>query len=223
MTEKKSFVIHIDSLNVLDDLTDEQAGKLFKAIKAYQNNENIELESIIKIAFSPFKNQFSRDLGSYKNRCEQNKINGLKGGRPKKQNGFQESEKTELVIQKPKKADSDSDSDSDSDNKDKKPSRFTPPTHEQVLSYMTENGYPYNHESEKFIDFYSMKGWMVGKNKMKDWKAAVRNWLKNCKLPEKKINTQPVDTFDYNSAEARKAQMDKEVQELMDFVPNVRY
>ena len=28
----------------------------------------------------------------------------------------------------------------------------------------------------KFINFYESKGWMVGKNKMKDWKAAVRNW-----------------------------------------------
>lgn len=31
-------------------------------------------------------------------------------------------------------------------------------------------------DAERFVDFYSSKGWMVGKNKMKDWKAAVRNW-----------------------------------------------
>ena len=31
-------------------------------------------------------------------------------------------------------------------------------------------------DPEKFIDFYESKGWMVGKNKMKDWKAAVRTW-----------------------------------------------
>ena len=33
-----------------------------------------------------------------------------------------------------------------------------------------------NVDPARFVDFYSSKGWMVGKNKMKDWKAAVRNW-----------------------------------------------
>ena len=59
--KKKSFVLHIDSLDVLDDLSDEQAGKLFKAIKAYQKNDGMEVDSLVKIAFSPFKNQFTRD------------------------------------------------------------------------------------------------------------------------------------------------------------------
>jgi hypothetical protein len=36
-------------------------------------------------------------------------------------------------------------------------------------------------DSQRFHDFYSSKGWMVGKNKMKDWKAAARNWLSNNK------------------------------------------
>ena len=51
---------------------------------------------------------------------------------------------------------------------------FTPPTLEQVKEYCTErkNGV----DAERFIDFYACKGWMVGKNKMKDWKAAVRTW-----------------------------------------------
>jgi hypothetical protein len=33
-----------------------------------------------------------------------------------------------------------------------------------------------NIDAEAFIDFYSSKNWMIGKNKMKDWKAAVRTW-----------------------------------------------
>ena len=53
-------------------------------------------------------------------------------------------------------------------------SRFTPPTLEEVSDYCQErnNGV----DPQKFIDFYSSKGWMVGKNKMKDWKASVRTW-----------------------------------------------
>ena len=34
-------------------------------------------------------------------------------------------------------------------------------------------------DAERFIDFYESKGWFVGKNKMKDWKAAVRNWARS--------------------------------------------
>jgi len=70
-----------------------------------------------------------------------------------------------------------------------KSTRFTPPEVAQVKAYATEKGFP-NFDAEKFCDFYISKGWMVGKNKMKDWKAAVRTWLK-----ENKTNTnqdQPV-------------------------------
>lgn len=62
MSDKiKSFILHNDSLNILDDLTDEQAGLLFKAIRNYQNDEVLDLDTLTKVAFSPFKNQFERD------------------------------------------------------------------------------------------------------------------------------------------------------------------
>ena len=53
---------------------------------------------------------------------------------------------------------------------------FVPPTLEEVKAYILEKGYAV--DAERFIDFYTSKGWMVGKNKMKDWKAAVRTWSK---------------------------------------------
>ena len=55
--------------------------------------------------------------------------------------------------------------------------RFSPPTIEEVRAYCNERGN--NVDPEKFIDFYESKGWMVGKTKMKDWRAAVRNWERN--------------------------------------------
>ena len=57
--------------------------------------------------------------------------------------------------------------------------RFTPPTKEDVYLYMVEKGMNNKQEAEKFFDYYSSKGWLVGKAKMKDWKASVRNWIKN--------------------------------------------
>lgn len=52
--------------------------------------------------------------------------------------------------------------------------KFTPPTAEEVEAYCNENGFWV--DAEHFIDHYSANGWMVGKSKMKDWRATVRNW-----------------------------------------------
>ena len=56
---------------------------------------------------------------------------------------------------------------------------FAAPTSEMVLAYMDEKMVGNRIEAEKFVDFYESKGWVVGKAKMKDWKAAVRNWTKD--------------------------------------------
>jgi hypothetical protein len=58
--------------------------------------------------------------------------------------------------------------------KSKTATRFSPPTKEEVEKFIEENGY--NVDATRFVDFYESKGWFVGKNKMKDWKAAVRGW-----------------------------------------------
>lgn len=59
----------------------------------------------------------------------------------------------------------------------KKPKGFRPPTLDEVRAYCMERGN--NVDAEKFIDFYTSNGWKVGKNSMKDWKAAVRTWERN--------------------------------------------
>ena len=58
----------------------------------------------------------------------------------------------------------------------KKTTTFKPPTVEEVRAYCRERGNTV--DPETFVDFYSAKGWMLGKNKMKDWRAAVRTWEK---------------------------------------------
>ena len=55
-----------------------------------------------------------------------------------------------------------------------KAKRFYPPTLDEVKQYCEER--KNNIDPMAFIDFYSSKGWMIGKNRMKDWKAAVRTW-----------------------------------------------
>jgi len=112
---KKSFILHLDSLEILNELTDEQAGKLLKACYEYNIGIDPKLDTLTKMIFIPFRNQFNRDLEKYQDTCEKNKLNGSKGGRPSK------TQKTHSVSKNPneaKKADNDSDRDRDS-KKDK--------------------------------------------------------------------------------------------------------
>ena len=67
----------------------------------------------------------------------------------------------------------------DSIDKSDKPTRkrFTPPKLEEVQAYCIER--QNNVDAERFVDYYTSNGWRVGKQSMKDWKAAVRTWEKN--------------------------------------------
>ena len=61
--------------------------------------------------------------------------------------------------------------------KNNKNSRFVPPTVEEVATYCRERNNAV--DAENFVDFYTAKGWKIGKDTMKDWKAAVRTWERN--------------------------------------------
>jgi len=67
----------------------------------------------------------------------------------------------------------DTDTDTDKEKKNKR-GAFAPPTLKEVQEYVSSQGYSIS--PQRFIDFYQAKGWMIGKNKMKDWRAAVRGW-----------------------------------------------
>lgn len=64
---------------------------------------------------------------------------------------------------------------------------FVPPTVEEVSQFCSENNIDVN--ANTFVNFYESKGWFVGKNKMKNWKAAVRTWERN--NARRYDNTQP--------------------------------
>jgi hypothetical protein len=78
-----SIILHLDSLEILDKLTVEQSAELFKAIRDYNQGKELELSPIVDLIFTPFKNQFDRNLEKYDKVCKRNQENGKKGGRPK--------------------------------------------------------------------------------------------------------------------------------------------
>lgn len=90
-------------------------------------------------------------------------------------------------------------------NVSKPKKRFTPPTRNEVLDHMLTKHLPFDLaevESEKFINFYESKGWLVGKAKMKNWKAAASNWVTRCQTEKKTGNQQ--SHFDYSVDQARR-------------------
>ncbi len=75
---------------------------------------------------------------------------------------------------------------STTNNNVKNEKKFIIPTFNDVLEYCMQNNLDV--DGVKFINFYESKGWMVGKNKMKDWKAAIRTWVK----PKQEIQQQRI-------------------------------
>lgn len=177
-SERKSFIIHKDSLSVLKKLTDDQAGKLFKAISAYQEDKILPEDNLISIIFEPFLNQFQRDEENWQ-KVREARINaGSMGGKQKLANASKRKQKEANLAVSVSKSVSVSVSKSDikeisslrSDTK----KNFIKPTLEEIQAYCQERKNSVN--PQKWFNHYESNGWKVGKNPMKDWKAAVRTW-----------------------------------------------
>ena len=111
---KKSFVLHKDTLDILDKLSDEHAGKLFKMIKDYQNECEIECAFPLDLVFLPFQKQFERDGLKYAQLCEKNRQIAVNRHSTKR------NQPLPKVPNVTKSTDRDSDSDSDSDKEKNK-------------------------------------------------------------------------------------------------------
>ena len=168
--DKKSFVLYCDIIHTIEQLTDEQAGHLFKHVLYYVNDLNPDTDNVItKIAFEPIKQQLKRDLVRYEKIRERNSLSARMRW---------DANACERIPNDAKNADNDNDNDNDInivlEQKAKKPKRFTKPPVDDVRQYMAELNM--NDMSQRFVDYYESNGWKVGKNPMKDWKAAVRTW-----------------------------------------------
>lgn len=79
--------------------------------------------------------------------------------------------------------------------------KFVIPTVEEVQAYCDERGN--NIDAQHFIDYYSARGWMLGKNHIKDWKACIRTWERNDSFKPHKHNEEPEHhKYDQNGYES---------------------
>lgn len=176
VTLRDSVVFYRSFYEAIKDLPAEQFKASVKSIMDYGLDDKIpETNGIEKTVYIMAKPQIDANNTRYKN--------GTKGGRPvtklKPSNNQKITElksnnnqtKPNSHFEEPK----DNVKEKDKDNvKEKDNKTFIPPSVGDVSEYCLSMGYHVSAES--FVDFYTSKGWMVGKNKMKDWKAAVRNW-----------------------------------------------
>lgn len=116
---KKSFIVYYDWKETLSFFNDAEIGEIFRALFEYAEHGTQPdfSNKSLNVAFSFMKNALDRDKKAYEARCEKNRTNGAKGGRPKKTeenptkpNGFSENPT------KPKKPDNDNDNVNDTDN-----------------------------------------------------------------------------------------------------------
>ena len=96
--KKNSFIIYSDTGDIVEQLSDQEAGRLFKAVFQYVRSEHKTLPDFgdnraLEFTFIPIKNYLDRDKEKYEKKCEDNKKRGQLGGRPKKASKENESPK----------------------------------------------------------------------------------------------------------------------------------
>jgi hypothetical protein len=168
---KNKIIVYRDWINTFDSLTDDEAGKLIKHFFRYINDLNPEPpDRIIKLLFEPIKQTLKRDLKRYESTCLKNKNNvNIRWNK-------KDTTEYDRIPTDTNHTDSDSDSDSDIKKEYIRKKVFVKPTIEEVMAYCDERKNDVNPIS--WYNHYEATGWMIGKNKMKDWKAAVRTWEK---------------------------------------------
>ena len=166
-------MIHIDSLDVLDDLKNDQIAELFLAIKSFQNGEEINLSPVVKIAFVSFKNQFNRDNEKYEKTCEARRIAGSLGGKQKVANTSKCKQKLANVADSDSKKDSDSKNKKDSISLSKKTSTL-PKSYKEFTKEQKENHF------HRFLQLFLLETIEEKNGFRPKWGAVEGKLLKEC-------------------------------------------
>ena len=194
MARLTGFVFQDEYLVRLAKLSDQELGRLVRALAVYHaTGETQELAGRESIAYDFIKADIDRIDENYNTKCEKNRANV--------NNRYQPNDnKSEDVQPYTNVYERTQDKDKDKDIKEKPPKggkkksaeRFTPPTLAEVEAYCQERGNSVN--AQRWYDFYSAKGWKIGQNTMKDWRAAVRTWEQRDgragSAPAKKVTAQ---------------------------------
>lgn len=175
---RDTFIFYRSFKESMSDLSDKDKLIMYEAISDYSLDlKEPKLTGFPKALFSLIRPILDANIQRWKN--------GRKGGAPiGNLNAKKQPRNDRKTTEKQPNKDVNKDKeyniknvnieDKSSNNGADKSTRFVPPTLSEVQDYIQKNNYSV--DASTFIDFYTSKGWMVGSNKMKDWKAAVRTW-----------------------------------------------
>ena len=170
--------LFVDCLEKYQKLNDTEFGRLVRAALRYKATgaepDDLGREALL---WDGMRLDIDRDNESYNAVVSARSEAGKKGAKTRWQtkNGNGKNSKCHLPYGKngqDKEEDKEKDKEEDKDKESRR--RFTPPSTDEVSEYCRQRGNDV--DPERFVDFYEAKGWRVGNQPMKDWKAAVRTW-----------------------------------------------
>ena len=155
------FTIDIESLSF------EERGRLFTAMLEYAGNGSAPpLPGNERYVWGTAKKQIDAQLKSYESKCES--VDRARGHRNQKKN-------SEINMKSREEQEQEQEQEQNK-RKKRESSAFRAPSVDEVRAYCSERGNDV--DAEHFVAYYQSNGWKVGRNPMKDWKAAVRSWEK---------------------------------------------
>lgn len=195
----------------IETLSDAEAGRLMKALWHYtMTGELLTLSGAEKGIFALILMTLSQDEERESEISEKRASAGSLGGKQRianaskskqmQANDFDDEANQANALIRNKSQNKNKEQEKEKD-KEKEIRRFTPPTLQDVQDYCRERGNKVN--PERFIDFYASKGWKVGNQPMKDWKACVRTWEQrdNNTVPVKQVVAQQYEQREYTGSE----------------------
>lgn len=211
---RDGFIFYASFYDAINDLSDADQLTAYRAVCEYALTGNEpELSGVASAIFKLIKPQIDAN--------NRRRENGKRGGRPKSKTEPESiPEETE---EKPKENQNITEAERKEKEKGKvkdkvkekvkekeSSKRFAPPTIDDVKAYASEKGYV-GFQADRFIDYYESNGWMVGRNKMKDWKAAVRSWHSRDRLD----NNKPKGATKFSNFEQRTDSLDEMMRKGM--------
>ena len=159
-------------------MSDAEAGRLAKAVWTYtMTGEQQNLSGAEKGIFAMILMTLGQDEQANADISQKRALAGSMGGKQTQANASKEQQTEQMpanAYNKNKNKEQEEDIKETPLKGSKEKLHFSPPTLEDVTVYCRERG---NHvDPQRFVDFYASKGWRVGNQPMKDWKAAVRTW-----------------------------------------------
>lgn len=187
---REYFCAYHSMLDATRKLSDAEVGRLFRGLLHYSatGEQPDNLQGREEIVFDIFSQQIDRENERYEAKCDRNRQNVTKrydriqpytteyDRNKSSTTAYQNYQEKEEEKGEEKEKDKGKDK-GEVERPPRERARMTPPTPDDVRAYAQEMRWSTaQFDPERFVDFYASKGWRVGSQPMRDWRAAARNW-----------------------------------------------